>query len=37
MAAIERALGDLEFKQHALRFTKIWDAMHRAASAVAAH
>ncbi|KAK9915428.1 hypothetical protein WJX75_009044 [Coccomyxa subellipsoidea] len=33
LAAIEKALGDLEFKQHSQRFTKIWAAMKAAASA----
>lgn len=37
LVAIEKALNDLEFKQHAQRFTKIWDAMHRAAVAASLH
>jgi hypothetical protein len=27
---IERALGELEFRQHAQRFTKLWEAMRAA-------
>ena len=33
---IENALGELEFKQHAQRFTKIWAAMRSAEEASAA-
>ena len=35
LAQIESALGELEFRQHAQRFTKIWAAM-RAAEQMAA-
>ncbi|BDA43054.1 DNA polymerase I [Coccomyxa sp. Obi] len=35
LEAIEKALGDLEFRQHSQRFTKIWAAMRAAATAKA--
>lgn len=36
LGEIERALGELEFRQHAQRFTKIWAAMRAAEQAAAA-
>lgn len=35
LEAIEKALGDLEFRQHSQRFTKIWAAMKAAATSKA--
>ena len=32
LAGIERVLGDLEFRQHATRFTILWEAMRTAAA-----
>ena len=36
LAQIESALGELEFRQHAQRFTKIWAAMRTAEQVAAA-
>ncbi len=35
LAQIESALGELEFRQHAQRFAKIWAAMRAAEQAAA--
>ena len=36
LAEIEMALGELEFRQHAQRFTRLWAAMRSAEQAAAA-
>ena len=36
LAEIEAALGELEFRQHAQRFTRLWAAMRSAEQAAAA-
>ena len=36
LVEIEKVLGELEFRQHAQRFTKIWAAMRSAEEASAA-
>lgn len=36
LADVEAALGELEFRQHAQRFTRLWAAMRSAEQAAAA-